>query len=197
MLICAEDPGLSFSNTNYQEPGSPSSRFIQVEYVPTISSIGGNALNRVANQYQLNGDVVIFPRGSFDQIQLQDGSEKPMYSIPAGITEYYQNNGTGGWDSLIYYDVTPKDYFGEMGVNYVTRDLKGMCISVPRHVILFHELCHAAQSHNLPVQEETRLHEEILIIELENGYRASWRLPARGCELVFEEEIGINLGFCL
>lgn len=192
--IADQTNDLSFSSTSYQYPSSPSSKFISVNFNPTNWFAKGDILNSVTNNYTLNGNVLIAPRAPNDTVLLQDGNE-PFLKDIVGITEFYNNSITGGWDALIYYDVTSSGSKNSP-INYVTKDIAANCIFSPSHVILYHELFHAGHTVTVPIPEDAKDLYESLALGAENSYRAYLGLPLRGDTQVFNEQEATSRGYC-
>ena len=210
--ICQFDEALSFSPSDYVSPLmelqsdwgeylsplNPESRFLQIQYRNTLSSIGGDFLANVIFLSNLGeGDVIVSPRGSNSEIILHDGSKKTMRELSGGWIRWYSNTTTNKIDSIICYDASPDWPETGAGVNYVTKNSQGLCIPMERHVILVHELAHAGQKYSFsmeqPLSDELLDRMEAEVVASENIYRNWMGLEERDSPEVKEEN---SPGFC-
>lgn len=178
MTMVDGDPSLTFVASSYTNPLLPGAAFLQVVFTPgSVVSLGGQMLDSVVNSYTHGGDVIIAPRRYSDSVTV-DGQLKAVFDYP-GYTRFEPAAGGLGWDSLITYDAnnTCPDTT-DVGPDYVViRSASGDCSVVPRHVILFHELCHVVLQ-TLPILTSDPAFEQHTV-SLENQYRASFGLVLR------------------
>ncbi len=205
ITICQNDPGLSFE-LGHSHPSVPGSQFVLVRYQPTNTSVGAQIVGEASDSSRLvmdtnvgamvpiNGDVLIFPREYDDQYPDGEGGFLTVYQQP-GFTFHEPDDVIGGWQTHIYCDPSPI-WQGAPGANYVTKDSSGACLPAPHLVILFHELVHAARVLQLPVEEAAKVTHELNALIVENMYRLSVGLPARGDLFVSEKEIAKAAGVC-
>lgn len=212
MYLSNQDTGLSFILSDYSTPHleTPSidkthvsnltseGRFYKVELKPTLSSLGGELLSYLTNYpIPAGGDLIIAPRGSESDVVLFNGDTFKMKKLGGGWINFFENTNTGKVDALISYDSTRNWTEINHGVNYVTKDHNGNCIPMYRHIILAHELAHAATVHSVsktnPFTAEREELFESIAMQFENNYREELGLPLRDTHDVVEEE---TPGFC-
>src|SRR5688500_12907527 len=142
MIITDGDARLTFTASTYRTALLPDAVFLLVIYVSLSTvSLRCELLDAVVNKYKHLGDVLIAPRRYSDYVELDAGAREPVYSIP-GYTRFVKTVDQRGWDCLVTYDPSPQYPDDGDGVEYVIAGINGECRDVPRHVLLFHELCH-------------------------------------------------------
>lgn len=195
-----EDPRLSVAGSTYENSALPDAAFLKVAFAANQSvSVGGEILDQAVNHYPHAGDILIAPRRYDDEVILNDGTRTPVYETPAYSSFLATDDGTG-WDCVITYDVSEAYPGGVAGVEYVVKDMRGICMVVPRHVLLFHELAHIVLARELPVQAESEAALERIARGLENLYRLSLGLPLRtdltDASEIMTRDMAQSTGFC-
>ncbi len=187
LRIMAGNDALITFEPGMTRPGFSGETFTKVRCTLVDTSIGATTIDIVANaQYT---DVLIFPKHYSDQYNDLLATTATMVIEGPGHIFSDPPDVYGFINSRIYYDATPVPEALIDEVFWLVKDASGNCIDMPRYVILFHELAHAADPlflTNTILPEEVKAKtdsEEVNTRWQENQLRIEMGLPERDYDL--------------